>query len=251
MNLFRKQHDVFWCPFLLDGDWHNTGYFEPEPLIKYLVSERDNEVEYLKCPAWHDYYKNAFLMRSPVDLTLQVNTLPTGEKVLMTKDFNQNFYNTHIMPRFDQNNKFSMFTLDFSYVFYSEHDVSMELIPATMEKTDFIKNTNLISGEYNIAKWIRPVSPAFEVIDDQKVLTIKRGDPLYYIRFNTDKKVNLIRVEQSSTIEKVEKACARLKFFVPRNTLQENYQAAASLINVHKGKLFKKSKCPFGFLKKD
>jgi hypothetical protein len=139
----------------------------------------------------------------------------------MTKDFNQNFYNTHIMPRFDQNNKFSMFTLDFSYVFYSEHDIAMEMIPATMEKTEFIKNTNLISGEYNIAKWIRPVSPAFEIVDDQKVLTIKRGDPLYYIRFRTDKKVNLIRVEQSTTVEKVEKACARLKFFVPRNTLQE------------------------------
>lgn len=248
--MLNKKENIYWCPFLLGGDWHNVGYFEPEPVLKYVISQRDNDVEYLKCPAFQKYYANTFVIKSPVDLELKIERDIVGRKILTTKNFNENFYNQHIFPRMAQNNFFSMFSLEFSYIFYSENSVIIEMLPANMEKTNFIKNTNLIPGEFDISKWIRPVSPAFEVIDDSQTLSIKRGDPLYYIRFRTDKKVNLIRVEQDNTIESIEKACARLKFFVSKNSLEENYKAASSMINLYKAKLFRK-KCPFHFWTKN
>lgn len=247
--MFNNKENIYWCPFLLDGNWHNTGYFEPEPIIKHVVSQRDNNVEYLKCPAFQQYFENTFLIRSPVDLNLQIEKDINGRKILTTKNFNQKFYNDHIFPRMAQNNTFSMFSLEFSYIFYSENSVILEMLPASMDSSNFVKNTNLISGEYDISKWIRPISPAFEIVDDSKLLKVSRGDPLYYIKFRTNKKINLIRVEQDSIIENIEKACSRLKFFVPKNTLEENYKAAASMINLYKSKLFKK-KCPFHFWKK-
>jgi|688.fasta_scaffold357100_1 hypothetical protein len=247
--MLNRKENIYWCPFLLGGDWHNVGYFEPEPVLKYITTQRDTEVEYLKCPAFQEYFSNTFLIRSPVDLQLQVEKDTDGRKILTTKNFNQKFYNDHIFPRMAQNNVFSMFSLEFSYIFYSEKSVIIEMIPASMEKTKFIQNTNLIPGEYDISKWIRPVSPAFEIVNDSEMLSISRGDPLFYIRFKSDKKINLIRVEQDSIIENIEKACARLKFFVPKNTLDENYKAAKSMINLYKPKLFKK-KCPFHFWKK-
>mgnify|MGYP000905272507 CR=1 FL=1 len=143
-----------------------------------------------------------------------------------------------------------MFSLEFKYIFYSKDSVVMEMIPAALDKNDFVSNTNLISGQFDISKWIRPVSPAFEIIDDEKVLTIRRGDPLYYIKFRTDKKVNLVRVKQTEELEKIEKACARLKFFVPRNSLEENYQAASSFLKLFKSTLYK-TRCPFKFWRKN
>ena len=244
--MLNKKENVYWCPFLLNGDWHNVGYFEPEPVLKYIASQRNNDVEYLKCPAFQQYYANTFVIRSPVDLELKIEKNSDGKKILVTKDFNQNFYNDHIFPRLAQNTVFSMFSLEFSYIFYSENSVTLEMLPANMEKTTFIKNTNLIPGEFDISKWIRPVSPAFEIVNDLEVLSISRGDPLFYVRFKSDKKINLIRVEQDNIIESLEKACSRLKFFVPKNSLEENYKAAQSMINLYKLKLFRK-KCPFHF----
>lgn len=248
--MLNRKENVYWCPFLLDGDWHNVGYFEPEPVLKHLISQRDANVEYLKCPAFQQYYSNTFVIKSPVDLILKVDKDSAGRKVLIAENFNQKFYNDHIFPRMAQNKTFSMFSLEFSYIFYSKNSVMIEMLPASMEKTDFIKNTNLVPGEFDISKWIRPVSPAFEVIDDTKILSIKRGEPLLYVRFKTEKKVNLIRVEQDNTIESLEKSCSRLKFFVPRNSLEENYEAAKSMINLYKKKLFKK-KCPWNFWTKN
>ena len=238
--------NVYWCPFLLNGDWHNTGYYEPEPLLKHIISVRDTDVEYLKCPSVQDYYRNSFLMKSPVDLTLEID-YENNYKILKTLNFDQNFYNNHIFPRMAQNNKHAMFSLEFNYIFYSEESLVLEMIPASMEKNNFVTNTNLISGEYDISKWIRPIAPAFEVIDESKQLTLHRGDPLYYIRFRSQEKINLIRVMQDETIEKIEKSCARLKFFVPKNSLEENYKAAEPMIKLYKDKLFKKTKCPFKF----
>ena len=249
--MLNQKENIYWCPFLLDGDWHNVGYFEPEPVFKHIISQRDNDVEYLKCPAFQKYYSNTFLIRSPVDLELTISRDSEGRKILTTKNFNQKFYNDHIFPRMAQNKVFSMFSVEFSYIFYSENSVILEMIPANMEKTAFVQNTNLIPGEFDISKWIRPVSPAFEVVDDSQTLKISRGDPLYYIRFNSDKKVNLVRIKQDDTIEKVEKACSRLKFFVPKNSLEENYEVAKSLINLYKDQLIKKKKCPFRFWTKD
>ena len=244
--MLNKKENVYWCPFLLNGDWHNVGYFEPEPVLKYIASQRNNDVEYLKCPAFQQYYANTFVIKSPVDLELKIEKNSDGKKILVTKDFNQNFYNDHIFPRLAQNTAFSMFSLEFSYIFYSKDSVTLEMLPANMEKTTFIKNTNLIPGEFDISKWIRPVSPAFEIVNDLEVLSISRGDPLFYVRFKSDKKINLIRVEQDNIIESLEKACSRLKFFVPKNSLEENYKAAQSMINLYKLKLFRK-KCPFHF----
>ena len=96
--MLNRKENIYWCPFLLDGDWHNTGYFEPEPVLKNIINDRDTDVEYLKCPAFQKYYSNTFLIKSPVDLELKIEKDDSGRKILTTKNFNQKFYNDHIFP---------------------------------------------------------------------------------------------------------------------------------------------------------
>lgn len=231
--------------------WKQLAFYEPEPVIKAIIKERDKDVKYLKCPAFQDYYKNCFLIRSPVDLTLTIEQ--NGEhKYIATKQYTQEFFDKNIFSRLDTNSKYSMLSIQFYYTFISNESVILEQLAPSMHKTKTLNNINIIQGMYDISKWIRPVELAIEIIDDTKPIVIKRGDPLYYVRFVTDKNVTLTRiVDFNKDINQVIKSCAAFKKFVPGNTLEKNYEIAASYINLIKDKLFnKKSKCPFGFLRR-
>lgn len=250
MKIFNKNIDIFWTPWSWTEMWPKTAYFEPEPVIKSVLHSRGNDLEYLKCPSFQNYYHNTFLIRCPVDLTIFIQTNPDGSKSIGLKEFDQQFFDTHIHPRFNQNSTNSMLSIDFLYLFYSEESVILEQSSAAMESTAFVKNTVQVPGEYDISKWIRAMGCAFEIIDDTKPIELKRGDPLYYVKFRTDKKVNLVRVDQSDTLEKLESSCSKLKKYVEKNSLEENYKSAESLINFHKMELFKKKSCPFKFWNK-
>jgi hypothetical protein len=108
----------------------------------------------------------------------------------------------------------------------------------------------LIQGTFNIAKWYRPINYAFEIIDDSKPINIKRGDPLFYIRFLTDEKINFVYDFDNTDADKAITSCLAVKEFFPLLRMEDNYNIAKHFIKNVKNKVFKKSKCPFGFLHK-
>jgi hypothetical protein len=232
-----------------DEEWKQLGFYAPEPVLKDIIKSRDKGAEYLKCPAFQDYYKNCFLIKSPVDLTIKVENI-NGTKIITTKEYDQDFFNKNVDARLDQNSTYSMLSLKFHYVFFSDEPVMLEQLEATMHKTKMSNNINLITGTYDISKWIRVVEFAVEILDDKKPIVIKRGDPLYYVRFVTDKNVVLTRVIDKD-INKIAWASATTKKYMPGNTLERNYEMAKEYVEIIKSKFFKKkSKCPFGFLRR-
>jgi len=234
-------------------------YFEPEPAFKTFIDERNKTSNILKCPAFQDYYKNCFIIRSPLDLIITIKKSKDGFKYVATDRYDQEFFDAFIKDRIrdeGNNNNFPMISLLYAYLFYSSESVILEQMSPSMHKNEFLNNTRLICGKFNIGKWIRPLDYAFEIIDDTKPLVIKRGDPLYYIRFLTDKDVNFVKVLHSDDLYKnlmqAVQSSTRVKQYVPGNTLEKNYQIAENYIKTINQRFFKKkSKCPFNFLNKD
>ena len=109
-----------------------------------------------------------------------------------------------------------------------------------------LRNINVICGKFDISKWIRPTDFAFEIIDTSQVMQFRRGDPLFYVRFNTNKKVNLVRTDLTQDMLNVVRAQVGIKKYVPGNSMEKNYEYAQSWIDFNKDKIFGK-KCPFGF----
>lgn len=256
-----KHHEVLWAPTdtytgIINGelrderlDWPNLGYFDPEPAFKSVVKDRDTSVEYLHCPAVQKYYRNTFTLRCPVDLTLQVVTMPDGQKDLRTLEFDQDFYDLHITNRLHQNKFYSMASLEFGYVFMSETPLIMEMVPAMLGTANVTENIRIIPAAFDVSKWYRPVCPAFEIIDDRIPLRFKRGDIICNIRFNTEHNVVLNRVAIDDALKNSLTAFAKIKHYVPGNTLEKNYEMASSFIGLIKQRLFKpKKQCPFKFL---
>jgi hypothetical protein len=231
--------------------WRELAFFEPEPVFKLISSSRSKNTNYLKCPAFQDYYNNCFLLRSPIDITINISNQPNGNKFASIDTHNQKFFDDNIAIRYEEGYKHPILHVRFFYVFYADEPLMIELLSPSMHKTELQNNINIISGVYDISKWIRPVEFAFEVIDDTKPIVIKRGDPMYYVRFSTTNKISLSREETSNDLNRVVNSCTTLKNYVPNNTLDKNYGMGAWFINLFKAKMFKKkSKCPFNFLRR-
>ena len=210
-------------------------FFEPESVIDYLsTSRKKNEI--LKCPAFLDYYKNTYLIKAPIDITLNIS----NSMINCLQGLPADYLNMIVTNRFKEGDLHFTSSLAWFYTFYSKESVMIEVIPPTWHKNSFQNNINLITATFDISKWVRPLEFAFEVIDDTKPLVIKRGDPLYYIRFNTLDKVKLIKQEPTKELENLISMCLSVKAYSPKHSMEKNYSFMKKMIDKLKPK-----RCPF------
>jgi len=166
-------------------------FLEPERFLTY------NELHptLYKCPAITDFYKNKFVIKSPFDFYGEAEK--QQDHLLLNTNAEETLKSNFI--HFTQTNDLQLNIFD--YVFWSDEDVEMEVIPPP------INNLLPVSGMFNIKNWIRPVHPSYYVYPSVKQFTfnIKRGDPYLYIKFNTKKKVELKYNFDKALLEEAQK----------------------------------------------
>jgi len=256
MKIFDNSIDVYWAP--AGGKYirnpgaismSNTTWFDPEPALNYLIKSGDKSSLHFQCPAFIDYFKNTYVIKCPVDLDISIKTV-NGNREMFTNNYNQFFCDNFLKKLGPMGEtKYFKFSLNVSYILYSDESIIMEQIPIIMNHnlSETYKNMCLVPGMFDISKWFRQLSASYEVFDDTKEISFKRGDPLYFVRFRTDKKINLIRTEITEELTNVIDSCILRKYLLPGSSLNDNYNSAKSLLNLYKDKLFKRKKCPFGF----
>lgn len=241
---------VYWSVFNGSLDvkmsWVNIALSDPEPAYKSLVSSRNKDVIYFKCPAVQDYFKNTFVVRSPVDITISIDN-----GCVRTHEYDQKFFDIFINSKTNNGiDRYETIIFAIDYLFYSDEPCLVEQLPAFMEDSALQRSIRIIPGTFDISKWIRPLQCSFEVIDPSSPIVIKRGDPLFYVRLipKDNSKVTLERVNVDSNLHQVVTSCLTLKSVITNNSLKQNYEMAKSYLSLWKrGR--KKSKCPFHFWK--
>jgi len=164
---------------------------------------------YIQCPASYNELKNVIGIRSDQDYNIE---LKEGNENL-----NQLNREGHISLR-SINEKF--FDINSNYIFFSDQPLEVSLLPAYLDPNDLTKNTTLLSGKYDCGKWFRPISPAY--VSHKNIINIKRGDTLYYLKFNTNKKINLVNYQfnnQLGTYLNSTMGIKSFKKFLPLKTL--------------------------------
>lgn len=229
---------INWCASHEDSCRQLT-YFAPENAMSSIAKARSTNTMYLQCPAVVEFYKNTFLIRSPIDYTIILNR--QGGNTLVDGSPRANAFMAEFLDLSANRpeDKYITIQLGFDYLFYSKQSVEIETLPVILEEAP-IKNIRVIPGKFNIAKWFRPLSFAFEVIDDTQPIHIKRGDPLYYLRFVTDEKIKFNYTEMSPSMHSAIRSAVDLKQLMPRNSLATNYE-----LFERKVKSFWKRQCPF------
>jgi hypothetical protein len=69
------------------------------------------------------------------------------------------------------------------YVFVSDDEVELTQLPAHQHYFGDQRPGILIAGNFPIRDWVRPLNFAFEWHDIERPLTLKRGEPWFYLSF--------------------------------------------------------------------
>lgn len=232
--------NIYWTPYDHRGSeaWVDLAYFEPEPMLKLLAADRQTNPEHLRCYALLDYFKNTFVLRSPVDYKLFVD----DKGNVTTPDHNQEFFHKYVVARTESGAKHRTLSLEFFHLFFATESVMIEAIPVFLDHSLLSNQVRVMPGTFDIGRWVRPVTFAFEVVDGVSCVDIKRGDPIVCVRFLTNEKVKFVRAENSAELQRVVASCIGLKRFVKRVNLEACYDLANHVVSKFQRKF---KRCPF------
>jgi|GEM_PF-2929778 len=232
---------------------YDIAFLEPVSAYKYIQERRD-DIEYIFCPAFADYCKNAYFILAPYNIKV-VPIVETGQVALEgllaknAKLINSLLYNR---TKPNDSNPFLVTLNSPRIVFWANESVYAESIPVFLDSSPHIANTNHIPGTFDIGKWVRPVDFSFEIVDPSKPIVINRGDPLFCIRFRTkdNSKVILKRQRYDEPLCNAISNCVNVKKMLHNKPLSFLYDLAAPYFKMTKFGV-KEKKCPFKWLHKD
>ena len=238
----KRYTEVFWAPFLYDATVDVASqiqYAKPKPFFPMLLDQRKG-MEYLKCPALADTFKNDFVVCAPYDLQLTFDPIA---KMVNTDRYGQLFVDRHVRSRWQISPEGMppLVSLPPKYIMYSFDDVFVESTDLPIITSTFSSNVKIINGEFNISKWYRPLEVSFEVVDITKPVVLEAEQPMFLLRLRTPNNVpvKLTRVEVTPELTQRIHACTDFKEKRPNTKLEKLYELASEYI-----KMFKNQKDP-------
>jgi len=184
-------------------------FFEPEKISDVY---KDTTSLFKKCPANTSFLKSFFCIKSPVDLYLKYNRQNHTYEINQSQNFVDSFFDPRLND-FDRKKDKALVSLKFMYMFVSDEPVWIETYPAFLHGE--VVNTRFVNGGFDIYKWQRPVDFSFEILDDNRPVQIKRGQPLFYVKFigqNFNDDFKLKKIQWTNELLKTMRSCQPQNF---------------------------------------
>lgn len=221
--------------------------WEPlEPLVRSLKEhhEQIGETTMAKCPSFLMEMRNTFVIKSPHNAILRKrgdegsNIPPTWQidnavnaniafGTPLFHDRDQTWEDeTHILtgaPEKIHSITAQTYANGF-YTFFADKSLLMTMTPPYLHHGKIFG----IAGSFDIGKWFRPLSVATHILDD-RTISIRRGEPLAYIRFQTTEKVKLNIVHWNDEAERVAAGTMSSKNFYSVKGLDALYRSFVGL----------------------
>lgn len=182
----------------------NVVALKPELVISDISKQFPGYLHY-RCPAFIDTLKNTYVVKASFDFSIRVN--PTERTIELDKDINfvQKYMTNRVNDYTSAQNM--LMSINHFMMFITDDDLEIEQLPCLYHSNDWTENTQLITGRFNIKKWIRPIEVAAIVKKTKQenlpvVINIKRGDALFYIRFHSKDNTQIV-LEQETDLNKI------------------------------------------------
>lgn len=187
----------------------NKIFYAPvSSMFDSLVSERELEDDnyiYHSCPVWKHKSNRTFIAIAPFDF--EINFDLEQHKVLYD-ELGGYLPNPLIYEDYDLNSKHAVLQIKFPiYYFWTHNEVSnMWFEQLDYPMTSLNNNFVTIGGWWNLVEHSRAISHAIKVVDKTKPVIIKKGEPLYRIRFYPENLNDGIKLIKSDVLpERVQK----------------------------------------------
>jgi hypothetical protein len=191
--------NVYWS--CLEKEWMLSE--KPTPVLHDFFKERklDQKNTLTKlgsCPFFNSDMKNTFSIKSIYNYNFFIE-----DGNVFSDAYDQDFFNEHVVIRSIDEQFFSFLQ---RFIFFTEEkSLEMEILPAFLEETDFSKNCIVLPAKIDIGKWFRNLELPFFIKKEFKSFSIKIGEPIYYIKFNTEEKINFIPFRYSEKMKYFQK----------------------------------------------
>ena len=202
----RRVVEVGW---LIDSDKSSLIWDPPRPYLRKMP--KPNSVKSVQvCPAAIDFDARHFVVPCPVDLHLKIkmsaNEPPQlvngagSQSTVRPKHLNQL---VHLISQTEWRDPAKpIVQVSTPYIFLADEVAYINQIPPYLDYIDPSWPGTLIAGRFPVHIWPRHLMWAFEWQDTSKDLILNRGDPWFYVRFDTDDPSRPVRlVEAEATPE--------------------------------------------------
>jgi hypothetical protein len=213
---------------------------DPYPKIR----DHSSKELYYDCPAWSHKAKRTFVVRSPMDFHFQLTPIRTEngtEYYLRSSSIPQHLYSKIVVLDKDwYGEKEVTIQLCIPQIFFWTNHKKIWMEVRSCNTTASKNNFYAIGGWFCVSAWSRPASFAFNIVDREKPIIIKRGDPLYEVCFySQDPNDNFILKKETPSKKVYDDWMERMSLKHFQRNLSVKYMF---------GQKEKESKCPFAFL---
>lgn len=219
--------NVYWTRAIAPGSGERhfispLRFQEPEFLHKNIDYKEYLGPALLHCPGMVEEMTKTVVIKSPVSVDLEYED--NGQLKIHRQDpeFGEIFFG---QPQ----GKNGVHQLGFGYIFFADKPLMATNLPPYYHNNGYTEAVNPLCGSYDIGRWFRPgVRPLFQKKPNAKRISITEGDPLMYVKFNTDEKINLVEFD-SQELDQLGfhspiNACITLKNQLPPTPLHKAYE---------------------------
>jgi hypothetical protein len=233
-----KKNDVikiYWAPSAFNDSeeqW-NMIYSEPVPVADAFYSNLNEDAQIVRCPVTRDSMKNLYSLNSLIDD--EFNLTPE----LMNAVYEDNSDGQYFIP-FDSKisvrrpgktsyKNYVNFSYNMSWFFFCDEPIVMKIMPPIFPVTTPVPNSILAFGEFDIGQWVRTLNLDYHVPIDAKKFSIKKNQPLAFLEFKTDKKIEFVRFKNTQLLLSLQKEFVESPSRWGRNmSLAKRYSMAKS-----------------------
>ncbi len=219
---------IYWCPWTSIETQYDKMLFDlvPISLMSDLQKKRaKNPIipksdflqsgGYQSCSALHTLSNNMFIIKTQLDAEIFLN----NDGSIMPDSLHSNFFSERVSSLEDS------FSVDFdlSYIFFSEESVDMTITPAYIHNTTHNEYGFVVPAKFDISYWLRPTVTIFQLWENVKTLKFKKNEPVSYITFDTEKKIEFVKFEMTPELFNMVRSCGTYKHVNPYQKMLELY----------------------------
>lgn len=209
--------NVYWSPvstWEVDdiGEW-NMLYPEPISLFSELQKQKTKNAgvdTFFSCPATKDKFKKTYVFRNDLASSYEfdfTNSKPENNWFQPTSET----FLSYSIKRPPTIAKGPLVNFNLFYSVFADEPLEAVFTPPMLHEPQYTKYGTCIPGQFDIGQWFRPYPMELQMWNMKGEFHLKEQEPLFYIEFKTDKKVNVQRYKMNGTIASYLRSCSNSK----------------------------------------
>jgi hypothetical protein len=198
-------------------------FLKPENLLKSLQkninkeNKKEEGLQYLLCPAFTDKAKNTFVFKFPLSCSYEYKK---DKSLSVTSDI----YLDAVIDRAQCITDGPIISFALGNIFFAEESVKAYFTSPYFSKSKHTKYGSIMPGNFDIGEWFRPFIAEFQMWSPEGEFHFEENEPLYYVEFATNKKINFIQFEMTDLLHEYSSSLvASTGLFGKRQSLVSRY----------------------------